>query len=46
MPAQILYEADGNRIVVPIDRDELTIGRDPSNDVVIGQPYVCARHPL
>ena len=44
MPAQILYETDGNRIVVPIDRDELTIGRDPSNDVVIGQPYVSRWH--
>ena len=44
MPAQILYEADGNQIVVPIDRDELTIGRDPSNDLVIGQPYVSRWH--
>ena len=44
MSAQILYEMEGRRIVVPIDRDELTIGRDPSNDVVIGQPYVSRWH--
>ena len=44
MPAQILYEVDGRQVVVPLDRDELTIGRDPSNDVVIGEPYVSRWH--
>ena len=44
MPAQILYEMDGRQVVVPLDRDELTIGRDPSNDVVIGEPYVSRWH--
>lgn len=44
MPAQILYEVDGRRVVVPLESDELTIGRDPSNDVVIGQPHVSRWH--
>lgn len=44
MPAQIVYEVDGRQVVVPLDRHELTIGRDPSNDVVIGEPYVSRWH--
>ena len=35
MPAEIRYELDGRQVGVPLNREELTIGRDPSNDLVI-----------
>ena len=44
MRPQILYEMDGRQVVVPLDREELTIGREPSNDLVIGRPYVSRWH--
>ncbi len=44
MRAQILYEIDGRQVVVPLEKEELTIGREPTNDLVIGRPYVSRWH--
>jgi adenylate cyclase len=40
----LVYEIDGQRIVCPLDRDELTIGRAPDNDVVVNRQYVSRHH--
>ncbi len=44
MRPQILYEIDGREVVVRLVGEELTIGREPSNDLVIGRPYVSRWH--
>ncbi len=44
MRPKISYEMDGRELVVPIVGDELSIGREPTNDVVIGRAYVSRWH--
>ena len=44
MSSQIRYEIDGRQVIIPLEGKELTIGREPSNDLVIGRPYVSRWH--
>jgi adenylate cyclase len=42
--AKIVYEQQGRQVVVPLDKDVVTIGRDHRNDVVIERPSVSRKH--
>jgi len=42
--AKIVYEQHGRQVVVPLDGDCVTIGRDHRNDIVIERPSVSRRH--
>jgi len=44
MPPKLVYELEGRRITCTLDRDELTIGRQAANDVVIDHPWISRRH--
>ena len=44
MRPELVYEIDGRRVVVPLDRDELTIGRSGDNDVVIKDALISRHH--
>ncbi len=44
MPPEIHYELEGLRVVYPLDKDEVTIGRSTSNDLVIQHITVSRRH--
>jgi adenylate cyclase len=41
---EIVYEMEGRTIVVPLDKDEITIGRSTINDLVIAHPTVSRKH--
>ncbi len=52
-PATIFFTSAGPRLVVttsrgavehPLDRDDLSLGRDPSNDIVVDDPVVSRHH--
>ncbi len=45
-PARVRIREKGRERVVAFERPSLTIGKDPSNDVVLEDPYVSARHLL
>ncbi len=44
MAAKIVYEQHGRQVVVPLDKDVLTIGRDHRNDIVVERPSVSRKH--
>jgi adenylate cyclase len=44
MRPELVYEIDGRRVVVPLDRDELTIGRSGDNDDVINDALISRHH--
>jgi adenylate cyclase len=46
MDYRLVFEEDGSRREVPLDRDEITIGRDLSADLVISDASVSRRHAL
>ena len=41
---RLIISSPGNLAEVPLDRDEVTLGREPSNDVVIEDDVVSRRH--
>lgn len=44
MRPQIVFEVDGRRVVFALDKDEVLVGRAPTNDLVIDRQYVSRRH--
>ncbi len=44
MVARIIYELEGRRREISLDKDELVIGRQAANDVVIDHPWISRRH--
>jgi adenylate cyclase len=44
MAARIIYELEGRRLEVSLDKDEFVIGRQAVNDVVIDHPWISRRH--
>jgi adenylate cyclase len=44
VPHKIVYELDGQEVDVLLSGDELVIGRDGDNDVVIRRPSISRRH--
>jgi adenylate cyclase len=44
MAARIIFELEGRRREIPLDRDEFVIGRQAANDVVIDHPWISRRH--
>jgi DNA-binding NtrC family response regulator len=43
-PVRLRIREGGRERAVSLDRDSLTLGKDPSNDVVLSDPFVSARH--
>ncbi len=44
MRPELLYELDGRQFRFTLDKDDITIGRDSKNDVVIKREWVSRRH--
>jgi len=44
MPVLILKEEDSAPRIIPLDKATTTIGRRPSNDIVLSDPYVSRNH--
>ena len=44
MPPELIYHVAGRCFVYPLSKDEITIGRSPSNDVVVEDPTVSRKH--
>ncbi len=44
MQPEIVWEIDGQRQVRSLDRDEIIVGRDEANDVVVRKPSISRRH--
>jgi len=44
MAFEIVYEVAGKRVVMPLDKDEITIGRAPDCDIVIAHHAISRHH--
>ena len=44
MPLELVYQMHGRWVTFPLDRDEVTIGRDAQNDLVIEHRSISRIH--
>jgi adenylate cyclase len=44
MRPKIVYEFEGRRVIYPLDKDVVTIGRSPDNDIVLNRQYISRMH--
>ena len=44
MPPRLVYEVSGRQVVFPLEKDEIAIGRDVHNDLVLERPSISRRH--
>ena len=44
MPVELAYRTSGQWNIFPVQKDEITIGRDPHNDLVIDQTTISRTH--
>lgn len=44
MRPKIVYNFEGRRVIFPLEKDEITIGRAPTNDIVLNRQYISRAH--
>ena len=44
MRPKIVYNVDGRQVIFPLESDEVTIGRAPTNDIVLNRQYISRAH--